>query len=211
VTVCPTMRYSPLTRGCEKRPDPSSPRRVAPFSLATLLALSSSEEGSTVVAMLKILTTILFLPCSRGVPTTGSAGLRKQRDKTCHPLPSGLGSCRSAWTRTVPTQGGGTGGRGTATPSKSTSQRASEFLVAHPGSLSPKALHQPQLLGGEVVTVAGKRTLKVLPRPSEKHRIRRGAARQITQYGFAQGPPSDTTVMAALVYRGPPVLPCVSG
>jgi hypothetical protein len=103
------------------------------------------------------------------------------------------------------------GGRGTATPSKSTRQRASEFLVAYPGSLSPKDLHQPQLLGDEVVAVAGERALEVLPRPSEKHGIRRGPARQITQYGFAQSAPSDTTVMAALVYRAPPVLPCVSG
>ena len=93
------------------------------------------------------------------------------------------------------------GGRGTATPLKSTSQRASEFLVAHPGSLSPKALHQPQLFGGEVVTVAGERTLEVLPRSREKHGIRRGLACQITQCGFAQSAPSDTAVMAALVYR----------
>src|SRR3712207_1704101 len=123
--------------------------------------------------MLKILTMILFLPCSREAPKTGSTGLRGQRDKTCLPLPSGLGSCRSAWARTVPTQGGEVGGRGTATPSKSTRQRASEFLVAHPGSLSPKVLHQPQLLGDEVVAVAGERALEVLPRPSEKHGIRR--------------------------------------
>jgi hypothetical protein len=39
------MRYSPLTNSWEKRPDPSSPTRMAPFSLAALLALASSEEG----------------------------------------------------------------------------------------------------------------------------------------------------------------------
>ena len=44
-TVRPLMRYSPLTNSWEKRPDPSSPPRMAPFSLAALLTLASSEEG----------------------------------------------------------------------------------------------------------------------------------------------------------------------
>jgi hypothetical protein len=39
------MRYSPLTNSWEKCPDLSSPTKMAPFSLAVLLALSSSEEG----------------------------------------------------------------------------------------------------------------------------------------------------------------------
>jgi hypothetical protein len=47
ITVRPSLRYSPLSISCEKRPDPSSPRRVAPFSLAVLLARSSSEVGLT--------------------------------------------------------------------------------------------------------------------------------------------------------------------
>jgi hypothetical protein len=45
-TVCPTMRYPPLTNSWEKRLDSSSPTSVAPFSLAALLALASSEEGA---------------------------------------------------------------------------------------------------------------------------------------------------------------------
>src|SRR5215208_5625680 len=61
-TVCPTMRYSPLTNSCEKRPDLSSPRRMAPFLLAALLALASSEVGATLVSTLKVLATIYFLP-----------------------------------------------------------------------------------------------------------------------------------------------------
>ena len=40
-TFCPLMRYSPLTNSCEKRPDPSSPASVAPFSLAALLPLEA--------------------------------------------------------------------------------------------------------------------------------------------------------------------------
>ena len=54
-TVCPTMRYSPLTNSWEKRPDPSPPAKMAPFSLAALLALASSKEGATLVSTLKVL------------------------------------------------------------------------------------------------------------------------------------------------------------
>jgi 2-succinyl-5-enolpyruvyl-6-hydroxy-3-cyclohexene-1-carboxylate synthase len=46
ITFCPTMRYSPLTMSCEKRPDCSSATRVAPLSLATFLALASSDAYS---------------------------------------------------------------------------------------------------------------------------------------------------------------------
>jgi hypothetical protein len=53
----------PLTNSWEKRPDPSSPTRVAPFSLAAFLALASSEEGETLVSTLKVLA-ILSLPSS---------------------------------------------------------------------------------------------------------------------------------------------------
>jgi hypothetical protein len=84
-------------------------------------------------------------------------------------------------------------------PLETTRQRTSEFLVAHPGGLSPKALHRLQLPFGKVVPVTGERALEVFPRPSEKLGIRGGPARQITQYGFAQSSPSDTTVTAALV------------
>ena len=45
ITACPTVRYSPLTMSCEKRPACLSPTRVAPLSLAAFLALVSSEEG----------------------------------------------------------------------------------------------------------------------------------------------------------------------
>ena len=62
VTVCPTMRYSPVTISCEKRPDSLSPTRVAAFSFAALLALASSESGSIVVSMLKVLAKMFFLP-----------------------------------------------------------------------------------------------------------------------------------------------------
>jgi hypothetical protein len=66
IIVCPTIRYSPLTISCEKRPDSLSPTRVAPFSFATLLALASSEKESTGVSMLKVLVTTFFLPSKRG-------------------------------------------------------------------------------------------------------------------------------------------------
>src|SRR3712207_1447998 len=61
ITLCPTMRYSPLTMLWEKRPESLSPTRAASFSFATLLALASSDRGSIVVSMLKVLAT-LFLP-----------------------------------------------------------------------------------------------------------------------------------------------------
>jgi hypothetical protein len=80
-TVSPSMRYSPLTISCEKRPDLSSPTKVAPFSLAVLRALASSVEGETLVATPKVRAISLFrllgwdaltlIPCdpsSRGVP-----------------------------------------------------------------------------------------------------------------------------------------------
>src|SRR4028118_157062 len=45
MTFCPTMWYSPLAISWEKRPDRSSPSRVALFSKAAFLALASSEGG----------------------------------------------------------------------------------------------------------------------------------------------------------------------
>ena len=65
ITVCPTMRYYPLTMSCEKRPECLSPMKVAPLSLAAFLALVSSEEGFRFVSILKGLATI-FLPSSSG-------------------------------------------------------------------------------------------------------------------------------------------------
>ena len=65
ITVRPTMRYWPLTISCEKRPDRSSPTRIAPFSLASLLALASNGSGSTAVSMLKVLATVFSRACGR--------------------------------------------------------------------------------------------------------------------------------------------------
>src|SRR3712207_2043815 len=69
------MRYSPPTISCEKRPECLSPMRVAPFSLATLLALASTESESTSVSMLKVLVTMFFLPSSRGRSNDKTVGL----------------------------------------------------------------------------------------------------------------------------------------
>jgi hypothetical protein len=44
-TLRPTMLYTPPNNPCEKRPDRSSPTRVAPFSLATLLALAVAPRS----------------------------------------------------------------------------------------------------------------------------------------------------------------------
>jgi hypothetical protein len=40
---------------CEKRPDPSTPTSVTPFSLAALLALASSRVGLAAVSILNVL------------------------------------------------------------------------------------------------------------------------------------------------------------
>jgi hypothetical protein len=53
-----------LAISCEKRPDRSSPSRVAPVSKAAFLALASSEDGLVIVSRSKVLITILFLPHS---------------------------------------------------------------------------------------------------------------------------------------------------
>ena len=55
ITVRPSLRYSPLSILCEKRPERSLPRSVTPFSLAALLALASSKEGFAAVSMLNVL------------------------------------------------------------------------------------------------------------------------------------------------------------
>jgi hypothetical protein len=55
ITVRPLRRYSPLSILCEKRPELSSPKSVTPFSLAALLALSSSKEGLAAVSVLNVL------------------------------------------------------------------------------------------------------------------------------------------------------------
>ena len=55
ITVRPSLRYVPLTISCEKRPERSSPTRVAPFALAALLALASIQEGLAALSMLNVL------------------------------------------------------------------------------------------------------------------------------------------------------------
>jgi hypothetical protein len=45
----------PSTLLCEKRPELSLPTSLTPFSLAALLALSSSMEGLAAVSMLIVL------------------------------------------------------------------------------------------------------------------------------------------------------------
>ena len=55
ITARPTLRYSPLSIRCEKRPDLSLPMSVTPFWLAALLALTSSEEGLAAVSMRNVL------------------------------------------------------------------------------------------------------------------------------------------------------------
>jgi hypothetical protein len=59
ITVRPILRYSPLSILCEKRPELSLPRSVMPFSLAALLALSSSKEGLAAISMLSVLAMVL--------------------------------------------------------------------------------------------------------------------------------------------------------
>jgi hypothetical protein len=65
--------------------------------------------------------------------------------------PSISGSCRSTRTRAAPTRGGGSGRRGTGTPSETTGKRTGELLVAHAGSPTPEVIHQSHLLVGEVM------------------------------------------------------------
>ena len=55
ITVRPSLRYSPLSILCQKRPELSFPKSVTPFSLAPLLALASSAEGLAAVSMLNVL------------------------------------------------------------------------------------------------------------------------------------------------------------
>jgi hypothetical protein len=57
ITVRPSLRYSPLIILGEKHPERSLPKRITPFSLAALLALSSSKEGLAAVSMLIVLVT----------------------------------------------------------------------------------------------------------------------------------------------------------
>jgi hypothetical protein len=65
ITVCPCLRYSPLTMLCEKRPEPSFPTSVTPFSLAALLALASSKEELTLapITTLNVLAILARLKC----------------------------------------------------------------------------------------------------------------------------------------------------
>jgi hypothetical protein len=92
-TVCPIIRYTPLTISWEKRPDPSSPTRMAPFSLAALLALASSEEGATLVSTLKVLA-MLFLTSSGADPLRVSSLAYLARDTTLSASAHSLGILR---------------------------------------------------------------------------------------------------------------------
>ena len=93
-TVCPTMRYSPLTNSWEKRPDPSSPTRVAPFSLAALLALASSEEGATLVSTLKVLAILSSLTFSGADALRVRPHASLARDTTLPASPRSLGTMK---------------------------------------------------------------------------------------------------------------------
>jgi hypothetical protein len=55
ITFRPSLWYSPISNLCEKRPELSFPMSVTPFSLAALLALSSSRVGVAEVSMLNVL------------------------------------------------------------------------------------------------------------------------------------------------------------
>jgi len=55
ITGRPSLRYSPFSIWCEKRPELSLPTSETPFSLATLLALASSKDGLAEVSMLNVL------------------------------------------------------------------------------------------------------------------------------------------------------------
>jgi hypothetical protein len=72
ITLRPIVRYSPSSILCEKLPERSFPKRITPFSLAVLFALSSSKEGLAEVSMLNFLAMLLtfsllgwFLPIPR--------------------------------------------------------------------------------------------------------------------------------------------------
>src|ERR671911_446768 len=93
------------------------------------------------------------------------------------PLPqSAPRSCGSCGARTTPTRCGWTGGRVAATPFEAVSQGTGELLVRHASCLPPETLYQGPLLAGEVIAVAGEGALEVLPRLSQKGRVRRGPA-----------------------------------
>jgi hypothetical protein len=55
ITVRPIIWYSPSSNLCEKCPEPSLPTSVTPFSLAVLLAPSSSRVGLAEVSILNVL------------------------------------------------------------------------------------------------------------------------------------------------------------
>jgi hypothetical protein len=55
ITMRPITRYSPLSILWEKRPEPSFPTSVTPFSLAILLALTNSKEGLAAISTLNVL------------------------------------------------------------------------------------------------------------------------------------------------------------
>lgn len=114
ITVRPIMRYSPLNISCEKRPDPSSPTSVTPFSLAALLA--SSRVGLAEVSILNVLamlvsrqiyvfvtfiTVIKFCPSRsrKGSPLQAGGGHLKSR--TLSKLEATYAVCRASSTHSV--------------------------------------------------------------------------------------------------------------
>ena len=101
-TVCPTMRYSPLSDSWEKRPDLSSPTRVAPFSLAALLALASSEEGATLVSTLKVLAILTSLTSSKANALRVIPYVSLARDTTPPASPRSLGTMMKVAPQAVP-------------------------------------------------------------------------------------------------------------
>jgi hypothetical protein len=86
------MRYSPLTNSWEKRPDPSSPAKMAPFSPATLLALASSEEEETLVSTLKVLAILSSLIFSGADALRVRPHVSLARDTTPPASPRSLGT-----------------------------------------------------------------------------------------------------------------------
>jgi hypothetical protein len=62
-TVRPSLRYSPLSSRCEKRPELSLPKSLTPFSFATLLARPSNEEGLAPISMRSVLAIVAHPSC----------------------------------------------------------------------------------------------------------------------------------------------------
>src|SRR5919107_2778557 len=160
MTFRPAMRYSPLTIACEKRPERSSPNRVAPFAWAAFWALASSDERFAFVSSSKVFATIHFLHTGRNVLTTRACVTSGGHA----PLPWTPRLCRPCRARTSPTWGGGACWRAAGTISQAISKHTGELLVAHPGGPMPEILHQSQLLEREVVVEPREGAFEISPR-----------------------------------------------